>query len=165
MRERMAQLWQPHPDALLASVTVMVGSAEFSDAVQQALTPQHALSELLASEVVSEAAGLVARTIAEYMPSATQCVVVISISVMEVAAYIPAQVVGAIGGAVLADAMFAEPLVKFSTHDGLQRAICSRWASFSAAITSFSSAVASNISGRWPTLSRSRRNCPMRGFR
>ncbi|MFJ6834583.1 MIP/aquaporin family protein [Streptomyces sp. NPDC091209] len=35
----------------------------------------------------------------------------------EVAAYVPAQVVGAIGGAVLADAMFAEPLVKWSTHD------------------------------------------------
>lgn len=35
----------------------------------------------------------------------------------EVAAYIPAQVAGAIGGAVLADAMFAEPLVKWSTHD------------------------------------------------
>ncbi|MFD7934773.1 aquaporin [Streptomyces sp. NPDC059755] len=35
----------------------------------------------------------------------------------EVAAYVPAQVGGAIGGAVLADAMFAEPLVKFSTHD------------------------------------------------
>lgn len=33
------------------------------------------------------------------------------------AAYVSAQVVGAIGGAVLADAMFAEPLVKFSTHD------------------------------------------------
>jgi glycerol uptake facilitator-like aquaporin len=35
----------------------------------------------------------------------------------EVAAYVPAQVTGAIGGAVLADAMFARPLVKFSTHD------------------------------------------------
>lgn len=35
----------------------------------------------------------------------------------EVAAYVPAQVAGAIGGAVLADAMFARPLVKFSTHD------------------------------------------------
>ncbi|MGH3390652.1 MAG: aquaporin [Actinomadura sp.] len=35
----------------------------------------------------------------------------------EVAAYVPAQIVGAIGGAVLADAMFAEPLVKWSTHD------------------------------------------------
>ncbi|MCD9879108.1 aquaporin [Streptomyces guryensis] len=38
-------------------------------------------------------------------------------SLREVAAYVPAQVAGAIGGAVLADAMFAEPLVKFSTHD------------------------------------------------
>ncbi|QNP68733.1 aquaporin [Streptomyces roseirectus] len=35
----------------------------------------------------------------------------------DVAAYVPAQIAGAIGGAVLADAMFAEPLVKFSTHD------------------------------------------------
>jgi len=35
----------------------------------------------------------------------------------EVAVYVPAQIVGAIAGAVLADAMFAEPLVKWSTHD------------------------------------------------
>ncbi|ANP55973.1 glycerol uptake facilitator-like aquaporin [Streptomyces griseochromogenes] len=35
----------------------------------------------------------------------------------EVAAYVPAQVAGAIGGAILADAMFARPLVEFSTHD------------------------------------------------
>ncbi|MGV9267596.1 aquaporin [Kitasatospora sp. NPDC003701] len=35
----------------------------------------------------------------------------------EVAAYVPAQTVGAIGGSVLADAMFAEPLVRWSTHD------------------------------------------------
>ncbi|MFD8788076.1 aquaporin [Kitasatospora sp. NPDC059599] len=35
----------------------------------------------------------------------------------EVAAYVPAQAAGAIGGAVLADAMFAEPLVRWSTHD------------------------------------------------
>ncbi|MEU9406318.1 MIP/aquaporin family protein [Streptomyces sp. NPDC048281] len=38
-------------------------------------------------------------------------------SLREAAAYVPAQTAGAIGGAVLADAMFAEPLVKFSTHD------------------------------------------------
>ncbi|MDV9175759.1 aquaporin [Streptomyces sp. W16] len=38
-------------------------------------------------------------------------------SLREVAAYVPAQVAGAIAGAVLADAMFAEPLVRFSTHD------------------------------------------------
>jgi glycerol uptake facilitator-like aquaporin len=37
--------------------------------------------------------------------------------VREVAAYVPAQTAGAIGGAVLADAMFARPLVRFSTHD------------------------------------------------
>ncbi|MEU5764316.1 aquaporin [Streptomyces asoensis] len=35
----------------------------------------------------------------------------------EMAAYIPAQVAGAIGGTVLADAMFARPLVQWSTHD------------------------------------------------
>ncbi|MFE2884654.1 aquaporin [Streptomyces graminifolii] len=35
----------------------------------------------------------------------------------DVAMYVPAQVVGAIGGAILADAMFARPLVHFSTHD------------------------------------------------
>lgn len=35
----------------------------------------------------------------------------------DVAAYVPAQIAGAIGGAILADAMFARPLVKFSTHD------------------------------------------------
>ncbi|WP_327064717.1 aquaporin [Kitasatospora sp. NBC_01302] len=35
----------------------------------------------------------------------------------EAAAYIPAQVAGAIGGAVLANAMFAQPLVRWSTHD------------------------------------------------
>ncbi|GEC05489.1 transport protein [Streptomyces spinoverrucosus] len=35
----------------------------------------------------------------------------------EVAAYVPAQIVGAIAGAILADAMFGEPLVKWSTHD------------------------------------------------
>ncbi|WP_406424024.1 aquaporin family protein [Streptomyces sp. NBC_00873] len=35
----------------------------------------------------------------------------------DVAAYVPAQIAGAIGGAVLADAMFTRPLVHFSTHD------------------------------------------------
>ncbi|MGW3912106.1 aquaporin [Streptomyces sp. NPDC005070] len=35
----------------------------------------------------------------------------------EVAAYIPAQVAGAVAGAVLADAMFGEPLVRWSTRD------------------------------------------------
>ncbi|MFE2535983.1 aquaporin [Streptomyces sp. NPDC059371] len=35
----------------------------------------------------------------------------------EAAAYIPAQVAGAVAGAVLADAMFGEPLVRWSTHD------------------------------------------------
>ncbi|MFI7407238.1 aquaporin [Streptomyces sp. NPDC049627] len=35
----------------------------------------------------------------------------------DVAAYVTAQTAGAIGGAVLADAMFAEPLVDWSTHD------------------------------------------------
>ena len=35
----------------------------------------------------------------------------------EVAAYVPAQIVGAVGGSILANAMFARPLVKWSTHD------------------------------------------------
>ncbi|MEU9076984.1 MIP/aquaporin family protein [Kitasatospora sp. NPDC048538] len=35
----------------------------------------------------------------------------------EVAAYVPAQIVGAIAGAILADAMFGEQLVNWSTHD------------------------------------------------
>ncbi|MFE7274191.1 aquaporin [Streptomyces sp. NPDC057623] len=35
----------------------------------------------------------------------------------DVAAYVPAQVAGATAGAVLADAMFGEPLVRWSTHD------------------------------------------------
>ncbi|MFH9090299.1 aquaporin [Streptomyces sp. NPDC017673] len=39
------------------------------------------------------------------------------LSLGDVAAYVPAQIAGAFGGAVLADAMFAEPPVKFSTHD------------------------------------------------
>lgn len=40
-----------------------------------------------------------------------------ALALRDVAAYVAAQVAGAIGGALLADAMFAEPLVKFSTHD------------------------------------------------
>ncbi|MDI9884744.1 MIP/aquaporin family protein [Streptomyces sp. HNM0645] len=39
------------------------------------------------------------------------------VTAREAAVYIPAQVTGAIAGAVLADAMFGEPLVKWSTHD------------------------------------------------
>jgi glycerol uptake facilitator-like aquaporin len=35
----------------------------------------------------------------------------------DVAAYVPAQVLGAIAGALLADAMFGRPLVAWSTHD------------------------------------------------
>lgn len=35
----------------------------------------------------------------------------------DAAAYVPAQIAGAISGAVLADAMFARPLLNFSTHD------------------------------------------------
>ncbi|MFJ4469449.1 aquaporin [Streptomyces sp. NPDC089424] len=38
-------------------------------------------------------------------------------SLRDVASYVPAQAVGAIGGAVLADAMFAEPLLRWSAHD------------------------------------------------
>ncbi|NGO08998.1 aquaporin family protein [Streptomyces sp. HC44] len=39
------------------------------------------------------------------------------VTLREAAVYVPAQVVGAIAGAILADAMFGEPLVKWSTHD------------------------------------------------
>lgn len=39
------------------------------------------------------------------------------VTARELAVYVPAQIVGAIAGAVLADAMFGEPLVKWSTHD------------------------------------------------
>ncbi len=39
------------------------------------------------------------------------------VTAREVAVYVPVQIVGAIAGAVLADAMFGEPLVKWSTHD------------------------------------------------
>ncbi|MBT2457816.1 MIP/aquaporin family protein [Streptomyces sp. ISL-86] len=39
------------------------------------------------------------------------------VTARELAVYVPSQIVGAIAGAVLADAMFAEPLVKWSTHD------------------------------------------------
>jgi glycerol uptake facilitator-like aquaporin len=35
----------------------------------------------------------------------------------DIAAYLPAQITGAVGGTVLADAMFAEPLVRFSAQD------------------------------------------------
>ncbi|MFI9804008.1 aquaporin [Streptomyces sp. NPDC052301] len=38
-------------------------------------------------------------------------------TVRDVAAYIPAQVAGGIGGAVLADAMFARPVLRLSTHE------------------------------------------------
>ncbi|MFF1298382.1 MULTISPECIES: aquaporin [unclassified Streptomyces] len=39
------------------------------------------------------------------------------VTAREVAVYVPAQIVGAIAGAVLADAMFDKPLVEWSTHD------------------------------------------------
>ncbi|MFE4260626.1 aquaporin [Streptomyces sp. NPDC056883] len=39
------------------------------------------------------------------------------VTARELAAYVPAQIAGAIAGAVLADAMFGEPLVKWATHD------------------------------------------------
>jgi glycerol uptake facilitator-like aquaporin len=39
------------------------------------------------------------------------------LTLRDVAAYIPAQFAGAVGGAILADAMFAKPLVEWSTHD------------------------------------------------
>ncbi|MEU5598878.1 MIP/aquaporin family protein [Streptomyces sp. NPDC020298] len=39
------------------------------------------------------------------------------LTLRDVAAYVFVQIAGAIGGAVLADAMFAKPLVEWSTHD------------------------------------------------
>ena len=39
------------------------------------------------------------------------------LALRDVAAYVPAQVAGGIGGAILADAMFAKPLMRFSAHD------------------------------------------------
>ncbi|WUB77419.1 aquaporin [Streptomyces sp. NBC_00576] len=39
------------------------------------------------------------------------------VTAREVAVYVPAQIAGAIAGAILADAMFGEPLVEWSTHD------------------------------------------------
>lgn len=41
----------------------------------------------------------------------------VGLTLREAAAYATAQTVGAIGGAVLANAMFARPLVRWSTHD------------------------------------------------
>ena len=38
------------------------------------------------------------------------------LTVREVVTYVPAQIGGAIGGSILADAMFAKPLVRWSTH-------------------------------------------------
>ncbi|MFF7979918.1 aquaporin [Streptomyces sp. NPDC007901] len=39
------------------------------------------------------------------------------LTLRDVIAYVPAQIAGAVTGALLANAMFAEPLVEFSTHD------------------------------------------------
>lgn len=39
------------------------------------------------------------------------------VTLREVAVYVPVQIVGAIAGAILADAMFGELLVEWSTHD------------------------------------------------
>ncbi|GGY02998.1 aquaporin [Streptomyces anandii] len=39
------------------------------------------------------------------------------LTLRDVATYVPAQIAGAVGGAILADAMFAKPLVEWSTHD------------------------------------------------
>ncbi|WP_435850267.1 aquaporin [Streptomyces massasporeus] len=39
------------------------------------------------------------------------------LTLRDLAVYLPAQIAGAVGGAVLADAMFAGPLVQWSTHD------------------------------------------------
>ncbi|MCX5049292.1 MULTISPECIES: aquaporin [unclassified Streptomyces] len=39
------------------------------------------------------------------------------VTLREAAVYVPSQIVGAIAGAILADAMFGKPLVEWSTHD------------------------------------------------
>ncbi|MFD3555520.1 aquaporin [Streptomyces goshikiensis] len=39
------------------------------------------------------------------------------VTTRELAVHVPSQIAGAIGGAILADAMFGEPLVKWSTHE------------------------------------------------
>ncbi|MFD3504859.1 aquaporin [Streptomyces sp. NPDC058676] len=39
------------------------------------------------------------------------------VTLREAAVYVPAQIIGAIAGAILADAMFGKPLVEWSTHD------------------------------------------------
>ncbi|MDQ0808424.1 glycerol uptake facilitator-like aquaporin [Streptomyces sp. B3I7] len=39
------------------------------------------------------------------------------LALRDLAAYVPAQIAGAVGGAVLANGMFAQPLVKWSEHD------------------------------------------------
>ncbi|MFE6843832.1 aquaporin [Streptomyces sp. NPDC057686] len=39
------------------------------------------------------------------------------VTARELAVYVPSQIAGAIAGAILADAMFGEPLVTWSTHD------------------------------------------------
>ncbi|MEU0944074.1 aquaporin [Streptomyces canus] len=39
------------------------------------------------------------------------------VTIREAAVYVPAQIAGAIAGAVMADAMFGRPLVEWSTHD------------------------------------------------
>lgn len=39
------------------------------------------------------------------------------VTARELAVYLPAQIAGAVAGAILADAMFGEPLIKWSTHD------------------------------------------------
>lgn len=39
------------------------------------------------------------------------------VTIREAAVYIPAQIAGAIAGAILADAVFGKPLVEWSTHD------------------------------------------------
>ncbi|MBE4741709.1 MULTISPECIES: aquaporin [Streptomyces] len=39
------------------------------------------------------------------------------VTIREAAVYVPSQIIGAIAGAILADAMFGKPLVEWSTHD------------------------------------------------
>ncbi|WP_204357741.1 MULTISPECIES: aquaporin [unclassified Streptomyces] len=114
--------------------TEPVGTAPAADAVTAAGAPQPApgatpprtpLMARAASELVGTAALVAvgpvsgahfnpAVTLAEWWTARRDGA---GVTVRETAVYVPSQIVGAIAGAVLADAMFGEPLVKWSTHD------------------------------------------------
>ncbi|MET9887377.1 aquaporin [Streptomyces sp. NPDC006430] len=56
-------------------------------------------------------------TLAEWWTARRAGVGGAGVTARELAVYVPSQIAGAVAGAVLADAMFGEPLVKWSTHD------------------------------------------------